>query len=43
MADDAMAAALLQLAAHGEWLAVLGDRSPYLYTFKRILMWGRRS
>jgi trans-aconitate 2-methyltransferase len=24
-------------------LAVLGDRSPYLYTFKRILMWGRRS
>jgi trans-aconitate 2-methyltransferase len=23
-------------------LAVLGDRSPYLYLFKRILVWGRR-
>jgi trans-aconitate 2-methyltransferase len=22
-------------------LEVLGDRSPYLYAFKRILMWGR--
>ena len=24
-------------------LAVLGDRSPYLYPFKRILMWGQRN
>jgi trans-aconitate 2-methyltransferase len=24
-------------------LAVLGDRSPYVYPFKRILMWGQRS
>lgn len=24
-------------------LALLGDRSPYLYTFKRILLWGRLS
>jgi trans-aconitate 2-methyltransferase len=23
-------------------LAVLGDRSPYVYPFKRILMWARR-
>jgi trans-aconitate methyltransferase len=23
-------------------LSVLGDRSPYLYPFKRILLWGRR-
>ncbi len=23
-------------------LTELGDRSPYLYLFKRILMWGRR-
>jgi trans-aconitate 2-methyltransferase len=23
-------------------LAVIGDRSPYLYPFKRILLWGRR-
>jgi trans-aconitate 2-methyltransferase len=24
-------------------LAVIGDRSPYVYPFKRILMWGQRS
>jgi trans-aconitate 2-methyltransferase len=24
-------------------LAVLGDRSPYVYSFKQILMWGQRS
>jgi trans-aconitate 2-methyltransferase len=24
-------------------LDVIGDRQPYLYTFKRILMWGRRT
>ena len=24
-------------------LAVLGDRSPFFYPFKRILLWGRRS
>jgi len=23
-------------------LAVLGDRSPYLFPFKRLLLWGRR-
>ena len=23
-------------------LSVLGDRSPYFYPFKRILLWGRR-
>ena len=27
----------------GRLLAVLGDRSPYVYPFKRILMWGQRS
>src|SRR5262249_3405040 len=24
-------------------LEVIGDRAPYFYTFKRILLWGRRS
>ena len=26
----------------GRLLAVLGDRSPYLFPFKRLLLWGRR-
>ena len=28
-------------AYRAELLARVGDRAPYLYTFKRILMWGR--
>jgi trans-aconitate 2-methyltransferase len=28
--------------AKAEILRTVGDRSPYLFTFKRILMWGRR-
>jgi hypothetical protein len=24
-------------------LDVIGEREPYLYTFKRILFWGRRT
>ncbi len=24
------------------WIARIGDRRPYFFAFKRILMWGRR-